>query len=400
MSDSKKFTGFARIMSFVVTLLDSGDRGMTKQEILTTVKGYRERNKELKRYKAKKAYSKEAAEKYDLLNETITTAFARDKLTMKTELNIALTSYIDDEGNERYRIKSDREKLPRFSREELAVLFAATEVWNGDNMLNAGFTREKFISGNLIDPDNLPEFPVIHLKNPGNLDRLYDAIADRQKVKFNYASRSSGKVTERVVEPLHMTQEGGWYLRARDSAHNWEERWFKLSRILNTVTVEGEPEAFERDPNYVPPSPHAGYQMVSPVVAISPEAGPVLTVTAHTDGQVDEATGWQIYTLPEQPGMAWAGPLASYGSRLKVIGPPELRDEVISLLKAASKLKGKQALRKASKKGTKKGSKPAAKRASKSTAKPAAKRATKPAAKPAAKRATKPVAKKGGKKDA
>lgn len=339
MSKSNPTAEHIRVLSLIVTLQNDKTGGMTKHQIMTSVKGYRERYEELQTLLNKAKYKPELRQEANKLKEALDKTFTRDKQIIRNDLNIELTSVKDFDNEPVYTITPSKKEFPQFTDEEWAVIFAATEVWNGEQApLNAGFTREKFMDENPKNADSMPNFPVIHLKNADILDRLVDAIAARQEVSFTYASRTSGKIGKRQVQPLRLVQDNGWYLRARDSSHNYEERWFKLSRIVGQFKEEGEPRTYRIPTDYEPPQLHAEFDMISPVVAISPEAGPILTVTACDTGQIDEATGWPIFELPEKPGLAWAAPLASFGCRLKVLGPDELVTEVVHLLETASHL--------------------------------------------------------------
>ena len=67
--------------------------------------------------------------------------------------------------------------------------------------------------------------------NPELLTTIYRAIRERRLLHICYLADKTGEITERVVEPYHLTNaKGAWYLLAFDRLRN-DKRQFHIGRI-------------------------------------------------------------------------------------------------------------------------------------------------------------------------
>ena len=68
--------------------------------------------------------------------------------------------------------------------------------------------------------------------------RLHDAVSDRRRIKIRYASRSSGKITEREIDPYALVfRKHSWYLIGKCHVRQ-DVRKFKVTRILSVMFTQ------------------------------------------------------------------------------------------------------------------------------------------------------------------
>jgi proteasome accessory factor B len=118
---------------------------------------------------------------------------------------------------------------------------------------------------------------------------LVDAIHERQVVRFDYTSTSSG-YGRRVVEPWRLVVRGGTeYLVGRDTEKD-ESRTYRVSRIHGAVKFVGDPGAFER-PAEIPNSIFSDSLGGNAIIALRPESGHALRARATA---LDSASAREI----------------------------------------------------------------------------------------------------------
>jgi proteasome accessory factor B len=220
-----------RLFHLILALM-STSQGLSKDQILTTVRGYRE--------------DTEAG----MAKDSIERRFERDKDALR-ELGIPLEATIppEDDGNNKntlYRIPKGDYELPAdisFTARDIALLNIAAAVWReGSLSKEAHIAQVKLQSFGLRVDENLLGFaPIISTRDPA-LQALRDAIENEDTVSFEYAKPGEETPTTRVVSPWALVNhEGRWHLYALEDGQT-KPKTFLLRRIVSSVTtVAGTP---------------------------------------------------------------------------------------------------------------------------------------------------------------
>jgi proteasome accessory factor B len=215
-----------RLFSLVLALLAT-EAGLTKNEILSTVQGYRQR--------------------YDAYgdNASLERQFERDKDDIR-ELGVPLETIETpgEPGNNqslRYRIPRTAYELPAdiaFSAAETTLLNLAAMAWREGSLSRESqraLLKLRSIGVETTDPV-LGYAPRIRTRDAA-FDPLSDALARRVTASFSYLKPGQASARLRTVSPLALVQhQGRWHLKAIDHGVG-EPRTFLLSRITGPVTV-------------------------------------------------------------------------------------------------------------------------------------------------------------------
>lgn len=219
-----------RLFHLILALMAT-TQGVSKDQILHTVRGYRE--------------DVEAG----VQRSTIERRFERDKDIIR-ELGIPLEAYTpaDDEGNNKstiYRI-SNGQQAPGDSLEldaqDIRLLNIAAAVWReGSLSAEARVTHTKLASYGVDITEPLLGFlPMITARDPA-LENLRRGLADGVQVRFDYLTPGTSAAKTRVVSPLSVVlHEGRWHLLSLDEPSG-SERTFLLRRIVGPVRLLAEP---------------------------------------------------------------------------------------------------------------------------------------------------------------
>ncbi|RFA21211.1 helix-turn-helix transcriptional regulator [Subtercola boreus] len=223
-----------RLFSLVLALLAT-EAGLTKNEILSTVQGYRQRY----------AFGGD--------NASLERQFERDKDDIR-ELGVPLETVepLDESGNNhnlRYRIPKGAYDLPAdisFSPEEIALLNLAAMAWREGSLSRESrhaLLKLQSLGVESIEPV-LGYAPRIRTRDAA-FDPLTDALGRRVLVRFAYLKPGDLSPRERTVAPLALVQhEGRWHVQGIDQ-DALAPRTFLLSRIVGPVTRTRTP--FETD---------------------------------------------------------------------------------------------------------------------------------------------------------
>ncbi|MFV0320524.1 MAG: helix-turn-helix transcriptional regulator [Microbacterium sp.] len=315
-----KITPQERLLSLIVALMAS-TRGLTKEQVLSTVSGYREARDE--------GRTQDALERM----------FERDKEELRT-LGVPLHTLgdptdPDDLRDARYRIPKTDYVLPEdltFTPAEVAVLNLAGAVWSEESLsADAQSALRKIRSLGLdVDEPIIGFAPRISLRDPA-FPALRRANEDGRVVRFSYVKPGDEAPRTRRMSPLAIVEyEGRWHVYGIDLEVG-EERTFLLSRIVGRVELTREPfEQAEREGA----GAHALAQLAEvarrnvAVVEVQPgtEADLRLRRRAHADtnGDALSINYVDVHILADE--------LASYGPEVRVAAPDRLRDEVIARL--------------------------------------------------------------------
>ncbi len=170
---------------------------------------------------------------------------------------------------------------------------------------------------------------------PPHLDDLQQAVIDGVQMVLGYRARD-GATTERTVHPLGLASKGTtWYLVAGTDAG---QRTFRVDRVTSVVRTD---EPVVRPDDFDLAAAWAGItdavdELRLPIRAealVDPDVVGLLRMMfgrrvrigpAGDDGRVEvEVRGHHVPAL--------AGELAGLGSRVEVLGPPEVRDRLAEI---------------------------------------------------------------------
>lgn len=301
-----------RLFSLVLALLAT-DHGLTKNQILSTVQGYRQK------------YVTNGD------NANLERQFERDKDDIR-DLGVPLET-IESPGqagnnqNLRYRIPRGDYELPRditFSAEESTLLSLAAMVWREGSM--SGESRRAILKLKSLDVETLEPVlayaPRVRMRD-SSFEPLSAAIDKNQTVRFDYLKPGETLASTRTVTPLALIQfQGRWHCTAIEQKSG-ERRTFLLRRIVGKVTAVGKstvtPAADEAHRGLLELQEvwesHVAEVVVQPASDAETRLSKRRGATASKDGQL---------TLHYVDIDIFADELASFGPEVLVIAPAEL----------------------------------------------------------------------------
>lgn len=217
-----------RLFSLVLALLAT-DSGLTKNEILSTVQGYRQR------------FTRSGD------NANLERQFERDKDDIR-DLGVPLETIESPAApgsnhDLRYRIPRGEYELPadvRFSPEETTLLNLAAMVWREGSL--SGESRRAILKlrglGVTTTEPVVGYAPRVRVRE-ATFDPLGTALEKRQVVQFAYLKPGEASARVRTVEPLALVQhQGRWHLYAREP-ESGTTKTFLLRRIVSAVSPAG-----------------------------------------------------------------------------------------------------------------------------------------------------------------
>ena len=309
-----------RLTNLVVALMAT-EIGLTKQQILENVSGYRQRSA--------------AGVKMDALEKM----FERDKdelraLGMPVE-TIGDPSDPQDLREARYRIPQADYDLPadiEFSEAELAVLRLAGSVWSSESVSSDAQAGVRKIRALGIDGDEpiIGFAPRIAVRDAA-FPALQEGMERNRVVVFDYLKPGEAAPTRRRVRPLALVEyEARWHLFGVDVDADGE-RTFLLSRIISDVKVTGQTfDPALRD--------GAADRALSGLAAVAASQSALLEVTPGTEAALRlgrrSTPAAQGMRVPYVDRHIFADELATYGPEVRVVEPADLRDSVVARLRA------------------------------------------------------------------
>jgi predicted DNA-binding transcriptional regulator YafY len=310
-----------RLFSVVLALLAT-ENGLTNDDILQSVQGYRQR------YVAGSG------------NASLERQFERDKDDLR-DLGIPLETFDDpdDPGNNhalRYRIPKREYDIPRdvsFTPEEMTLLTLAATVWQQGSLSaqsRRALTKLRGIGAEPSDP-LIGVAPRLTAREPA-FEPLSRALERHTTVRFSYLKPGDDGPSERTVEPHALVQhQGRWHLYGYDRSAG-APRTFLLTRIAGDVTLTSE--VFEAPPG--DPAKRALGELEE--LWLSQTAR--VTVTAGTEADLQLARRAVKGSETAQPRAvhytdlhAFADQLAGFGPEVVVSEPAALRDAVTDRLR-------------------------------------------------------------------
>ncbi|MEA9983776.1 MULTISPECIES: helix-turn-helix transcriptional regulator [Subtercola] len=305
-----------RLFSLVLALLAS-EAGLTKNEILSTVQGYRQRY----------AFAGD--------NASLERQFERDKDDIR-ELGVPLETIepLDEPGSNhhlRYRIPKGAYDLPAdisFSPEEIALLNLAAMAWREGSLSRESrhaLLKLQSLGVESVEPV-LGYAPRIRTRDAA-FDPLTDALARRVLVRFAYLKPGDLSPRERTLAPLALVQhQGRWHVTGIDQGVG-ESRTFLLSRIVGPVT--------RTRTGFVSDQTDAAEQALADLDLIWAANTAIVRAQADSDAETrllkrrgsERGEGGEL-TLHFTDLHLLADDLAGFGPEVYVVAPPELRAAV------------------------------------------------------------------------
>ena len=215
-----------RLFSLVLALLAT-EAGLTKNEILSTVQGYRQR------------YASSGD------NSNLERQFERDKDDIR-ELGVPLET-LESPGqagnnqNLRYRIPRGDYELPSdisFSPEETTLLNLAAMVWREGSI--SGESRRAILKlrslGVVTDEPVIGYAPRLRVRDVA-FEPLNAALDKHVIIRFGYLKPGEQEARVRTIAPIALIQrEGRWLLHGQDQDVDGT-RNFLLRRIVTPITT-------------------------------------------------------------------------------------------------------------------------------------------------------------------
>jgi proteasome accessory factor B len=310
-----------RLFHLILALM-STTYGLTKEQILQSVRGYRE--------DTERGLSRESLER----------RFERDKDALR-ELGIPLevTIPLHDDGNNKnslYRIPKGDYDLPddvEFTPRDITLLNLSAALWReGSLSQEARLAQIKLASFGVTVTETLIGYaPVISTSDPA-LSALQKAIDHSQKVRFDYLKPGDTAGSTRIVSPWALVNhEGRWHLYAHEDSSE-KAKTFLLRRIVSSVV--SLKEAGTESGDDVAARAISGldelYRTQSATLEIieGSDAWSVLSTRAGTvvSGQTCEVHFTDIDIFADE--------LTSLGRDVRVIGPEDLVAKVVANLQA------------------------------------------------------------------
>ena len=308
-----------RLFSLVLALLAT-ENGLTKNEILSTVQGYRQ------------------SFDHSGDNSNLERKFERDKDDIR-ELGVPLETVQapGDPGNNqnlRYRIPRGEYELPldvSFSPEETTLLNLAAMVWR-EGSLSAESRRALLKLRSLgvsADEPVLGYAPRVRVRDAA-FEPLSSALEKHAWVRFSYLKPGENDARVRIAKPLALIQhQGRWHLYAHDE--EGVAKTFLLRRIVSTIATTGK--------TFAAPEGNQSEQALRELEAVWNSNTAFVEVEPATDAET--RLGKRRGTVVAQTGELelhysdvniFADELASFGPEVLVVSPPDLRAAVIARL--------------------------------------------------------------------
>ncbi len=313
-----------RLFSLVLALLAT-ETGLTKNEILSTVQGYRQR------YRT-------AGD-----NANLERQFERDKDDIR-DLGVPLET-VDSPGqpgnnqNLRYRIPRGAYELPSditFSAEETTLLNLAALVWREGSL--SAESRRAVIKlkglGLVTDDPVLGYAPRVRVRDAA-FEPLRAALERNAVVRFAYLKPGEAESRVREVAPLALVQhQGRWHLHALEPGTEITKT-FLLRRIVGQITTTGATFAAPRGDQTARALAELDevWNSHAAEVEVVPESDAAARLVKRRGTQLLPNGALRLHYSDAN---IFADELAGYGPEVLVVSPPVLRAAVRTRLLASS----------------------------------------------------------------
>ena len=302
-----------RLFCLLLALLPS-DRGMSKLDIFTNVRGYRDEFRE--------------TGSTDSLNKK----FERDKEELKS-IGIPLkTSEPENPADAVYSIAT-KDYSFSFTPAELSLLTAASAVWSESaHSVDASEALLKLAAADGHDPAAAAVAPRVDTHDAA-YPQIAAAVSKNVVVRFPYLKPGQAKYEVRTVTPLSVANyDGRWHVLGFDHDRH-AERTFLLRRIVGKVAA-----LKDIAPRQKPDSRAATlfvahlnelWDSLSATVRVTPKTKAAIALANRRGTAVDGDT----YTIHYLDEAVLADELCEYGAEAVVLTPLSLREAVIDRLR-------------------------------------------------------------------
>ncbi len=296
-----------RLINLVAALLDS-ERPLTIEELRSRLPGYAESDGAFRR------------------------AFERDKEALR-ELGVPLVLEPLDPaypGVEGYRIPKESYYLrdPGLVPDELAALHLAASAvrMEGANGVEALWK----LGGELAEEGPSPA--VAALPGADHLAPLFEAISARRRVTFTYRGRP------RRIDPHRLSfRTGHWYLSGFDHDAG-EDRQFRLDRVESDVVAAEQAGTFQPPPAAStaaqPWEMGAGDPVTARLLVDADQAGWAVGHVGADAVEERRDDGSVVLAIRVTNRPAFRSFVLGFLDHAEVLGPAELRDDMVSWLEA------------------------------------------------------------------
>lgn len=300
-----------RLLNLIAALLET-PRALSAEEIHDRVPGYA-----------------------DDVGPTFRRAFERDKDDLR-EMGIPLRVESvpgSDPPVTGYRIPRSEYYLrdPGLDPDELAALNLAATAVRMDGAHGLGGLWK--LGGVPSTDDEDAVTPLGELPTDPNLVLAFQAVAERRRLEFDYRG------ARRTLDPHRLDfQLGRWYLSGHDHLRGGD-RNFRLDRIEGAVEA-GPAAAFDRPDGSAPGLELAAWQLGEgePVVAELLVDADHAALARHELGDDavagERADGSVVFSVPVTNRAGFRSLVLGFLDHAEVLGPPDLRDELVSWLVA------------------------------------------------------------------
>jgi proteasome accessory factor B len=175
--------------------------------------------------------------------------------------------------------------------------------------------------------------PLADVPTDERVATLFAGVQQRRVARFEYNG------APRRVDPYRLSyRQGRWYLAGFDHGREGE-RLFRVDRVTGTIELEEAPGQFLRPEGVVsgPPPPWRLGDDEEIVVELRVDASQAEWVRSLAGEESVAGTspdGWVDFKLPVTNRAAFRSFVLGMLDRAEVLGPPEVRDEMIDWLRA------------------------------------------------------------------
>lgn len=286
--------------------------------------------------------AQELTEQYPPRAEARRTAFERDKAILRSQ-GVPIRQEVlggSEAGQTGYWVDRSEYELADVdltNEERRAVQMALATVHLGTRWGEEAWWKLERPHDDPVDPAS---GVAAILPAHSDLPVAYEAVADRRVLDFDYRGRS------RQLEPYGLlSRHGHWYVVGRDTAHD-DVRSYRLDRITPATMQASEPGSFERPVGFraADAFPADGRAVGDPgdgpttaTVRVGVARARIL-LEARGSSPAGVTDGDSV--LVEVPCInrpAFRSWLLSMGADAEVIGPPEIRTEIVEWLSALAR---------------------------------------------------------------
>lgn len=310
--------GPERLLNLTLALLHTRN-GLTKQEILSGVQGYREDFKPFGD------------------NSSLERKFERDKESLR-ETGIpweVFTLEIDDANNQesRYRISRERFEWPKevtkLTSHQITLLNLAGKAWNQNSMSSEaarGLYKLKALAESVESSELIGLAPRIRTHHP-TFASISLAISESKVIEFSYRKPNSTDAEPRRMQPWVLKNfDGQWVVTGWDEKRN-EIRNFLLQRIVPAriqITADSFPKPKEAELAKAEALLQQHRESQVAVLQVTPGT----RAWMHFGMDLESTTGSTEKSITYMDLHLLAAELRHFSGELEVLEPEALRNEV------------------------------------------------------------------------